>query len=272
MGVIGLINTLTINAINFPTMSRSDDLTSVILYGPKRPLVEIMMQPSFIISCSCATLAHTIMIMIMSDVELAMSADDFSLYYCSLVMELHFFAMFSPGFISGYLIDSLGSLFVAIIGGIIFAASLLVMGLGQNLFNYTFGMILVGIGWNLSFSTGTVMLTSSYNRNEATDVQAVNDFFLFSIAGSSSFLSGYIYEEYGWVFLIYIMAVFVACYLTLFFAAWYLQTGRNKENDDKILVTANIDNNSIASYRSVSSVSQHDRDDNVSLVRTISVA
>ena len=207
----------------------------------------------------------------MSDVELAMSTDNFSLYYCSLVMELHFLAMFSPGFISGYLIDTLGSLFVAIIGGIVFAASLLVMGLGQNLFNYTFGMILVGIGWNLSFSTGTVMLISSYNRNEATDVQAVNDFLLFSIAGSSSFLSGYIFEEYGWVFLIYIMIAFVACYLTLFYVAWYLQTLKNKESFDKIAVTCNIDN-SVVSYRSVTSESVNDCDEKVSVVRTISVA
>lgn len=271
MGVIGLINTLTINFIKFPSMSNPEDLKSAIVYGPKRPLFDVMKQPSFIISCSCATLAHTIMIMIMSDVELAMSADNFSLYYCSLVMELHFLAMFSPGFISGYLIDTLGSLFVAITGGIVFAASLLVMGLGRNLFNYTFGMILVGIGWNLSFSTGTVMLTSSYNRNEATDVQAVNDFFLFSIAGSSSFLSGYIFEEYGWVFLIYIMIIFVACYLTLFYVAWHLQTLKNNEDIDKISITGSIDN-SIVSYRSVSSVLIDDCDEKVSVVRTISVA
>jgi hypothetical protein len=34
-------------------------------------------------------------------------------------------------------------------------------------------MILLGIGWNLAFSAGTIMLTGCYSPIEATDVQVV---------------------------------------------------------------------------------------------------
>jgi hypothetical protein len=60
---------------------------------------------SFIISCTIATLAHTIMVMLMSNVTLQMNNNNqhhYSFNQSSLVMELHFFAMFSPGFITGY--------------------------------------------------------------------------------------------------------------------------------------------------------------------------
>ena len=38
------------------------------------------------------------------------------------------------------------------------------------------------------FSAGTVMLTGSYRKSEATDVQAVNDFILFTVAGIGSLI------------------------------------------------------------------------------------
>jgi hypothetical protein len=60
------------------------------------------------------------------------------------------------------MIEQYGSLMVAFIGGFLFAGSSVVLSVGTALWNYIFGMILVGIAWNLSFSAGTVMLTSCY--------------------------------------------------------------------------------------------------------------
>ncbi len=65
-----------------------------------RSSYEIVTQYMFILSCSIATLAHTIMVMVMSNVSLEMSNHGYSFGATSLVMELHFFAMFSPGDLS----------------------------------------------------------------------------------------------------------------------------------------------------------------------------
>ena len=72
---------------------------------------------------------------------------------------------------------------VSVYGAIVFAMSATVFAIGQEKWNYFGGMLLLGIAWNFSFSAGTVMLTESYFPHEATDVQAVNDFILFTIAG-----------------------------------------------------------------------------------------
>jgi MFS family permease len=96
-----------------------------------------------------------------------MKDNGYSFQQCSLVMELHFFAMFSPGFISGKLIEKYGSFRIAMVGGFIFAGSSAVFATGGGqTWNYFLGMILLGVAWNFAFSAGTVMLTGCYRVSE----------------------------------------------------------------------------------------------------------
>lgn len=162
-----------------------------------RPMSEIVSQDIFILSCTIATLAHTIMVMVMSNVSIDMQDNGFSFTASSLVMEFHFFAMFAPGFLSGKLIERYGTFMVALFGGLIFAGSSVVLAIDNQAYNFYLGMILVGIAWNFSFSAGTVMLTTCYKPREATEVQAINDFVLFSISGAGSIASGFIYQGFG---------------------------------------------------------------------------
>lgn len=129
--------------------------------------------------------------------------------------------MFVPGFFSGMLIEKQGTFTVSLIGGLIFAASSVVLAEDDNDWNYMLGMILVGVAWNFSFSAGTLMLTHCYKPIEATEVQAVNDFILFTIAGAGSLASGYIYELWGWLMLIYVCSGLMVAYLLLFTFIWF---------------------------------------------------
>ena len=143
------------------------------------------------------SVAHTIMVMIMSNVSIDMVDHGFSFEAAALVMEIHFAAMFVPGFFSGLLIEKQGTFFVALVGGLIFAASSLVLAIRSEDWNFMLGMALLGVAWNFSFSAGTLMLTHCYKPIEATEVQAVNDFILFTVAGGGSLVSGIIYSAYG---------------------------------------------------------------------------
>ena len=117
MALLGIINEFVVMLVNFPPQARAAgsgvmdrDSKSVnasggglflqellLLKSEKRSLKAIAMQPLFIISCTIATLSHTMMVMVMSNVTLAMTADGFGFSTSALVMELHFFAMFAPG-------------------------------------------------------------------------------------------------------------------------------------------------------------------------------
>jgi uncharacterized Ntn-hydrolase superfamily protein len=127
-----------------------------------RSAKEIVTQPMFIVACTVATLAHTIMVMMMSNVTLSMDASGYSFGKSSLTLEMHFLAMFSPGFFTGGLIQKYGTFAVAFMGAVVFAMSSFVLAVGDEFWNYSLGMVLSGLGWNFSFSAGTVMLTGCY--------------------------------------------------------------------------------------------------------------
>mgnify|MGYP003385697666 FL=1 len=222
MGAIGVLNQLFCMLVRFPDaeagyekLMKSDDAENEERSGggaslippANRPLMEIISQPLFVVSCAVATLAHTIMVMVMSNCSLAMvDAYGYNFNDSARVMEVHFFCMFGPGFFTGKLIERYGSFLVAVLGAIVFACSSFVFVSSTELWTFYVGMSLLGIAWNFSFSAGTVMLTGSYKKSEAADVQAVNDFILFTVAGVGSLLSGIVYSNYNWKVLIYVVS------------------------------------------------------------------
>lgn len=162
MGFIGILNQLAVSFVNFPpgVQGRGSEAIDLALQKP-RPLRKILTSRMFVLSCTIATMAHTVMVMVMSNCALSMD-DDYSLQTTSLVMQFHFFSMFAPGFVTGKLISSYGAFFVSVIGSVVFGLSSLIFALGVSEWNYFLGMILLGLGWNFAFSAGTVMLTQSY--------------------------------------------------------------------------------------------------------------
>ena len=165
MALIGVLNQLVVGMVSFPTppaFSKAEQLNH-------RPLSVIISSPLFILSCSIATIAHTVMVMVMSNCALSMQGD-YSFTTTTIVMELHFFSMFAPGFFTGVLIAKHGALNVSIIGAITFGVSAVAFAIGTDVWNYYSGMILLGVAWNFSFSAGTVMLTSSYLVHYLSDI------------------------------------------------------------------------------------------------------
>ena len=139
------------------------------------------------------------MVMVMSNCALEMiHTRGYSFEAAASVMTLHFTCMFAPGFFTGKLIEGYGAFLVAMTGSLIFTGAAVSFLSGTRLVNFYLGMCLLGLAWNFSFSAGTVMLTGSYKKTEAPAVQAVNDFFLFTVAGIGSLISGIIYNFWGW--------------------------------------------------------------------------
>lgn len=219
MALFGVLNYVILIFIKFPKADIY--LNARRLHVRSRSLMTIVTQPIFLLACAVTTIAHTVMVMIMSSCTLAME-DDYSFRTEALVLELHFLAMFLPGFVTGALIKKHGSFIVSVWGAAVFALSAIIFGIGEKKWNFYFGMLLLGIAWNLSFSAGTIMLTDTYEvsvhhiwlsispvhlqPHEAADVQAVNDFVIFTVAGAGSLLSGVIYSSFSWAVLIYISA------------------------------------------------------------------
>lgn len=161
MCILGILNWIILSRVSFPK-NELDDVEKIDqIIKNSRPLILIITRPLFILSCSIATIAHTVMVMIMSNCALSMS-ESHSLGSATLVLEMHFLAMFAPGFGTGMLIKRFGPFKMSILGSIIFSLSSFMFAFGKELWNYYAGMILLGIAWNLSYSSATIMLTRCY--------------------------------------------------------------------------------------------------------------
>ena len=64
--------------------------------------------------------------------------------------------------------------------------------------DYIFGLILLGVGWNFLFISGTSLLIISYKHDERFKVQGLNDFLVFSTQAIGALAAGYMLYITNW--------------------------------------------------------------------------
>lgn len=106
--------------------------------------------------------------------------------------------MYGPSLVSGRLIARTG-VRAGMLGGLALSAcGVIVDSSGRALEHYWWGLVLLGLGWNLLFVSGTALLTSSYLPAERYRAQAVNEFAVFGAQAAVSLLAGPALYVLGW--------------------------------------------------------------------------
>ena len=80
---------------------------------------------------------------------------------------------------------------------------LLVAMINTEFLHYWLTMVILGIGWNFLFLSGTNLLRYGYREEERFKVQSFNDFIVFSVQGLASLSSGWFLYQWGWYGVIY---------------------------------------------------------------------
>ncbi|MEX2407700.1 MAG: MFS transporter, partial [Rhodovibrionaceae bacterium] len=163
-----------------------------------RPLLEIMRQPVFIVAALGAMVGYGTMNLVMVSTPLAMLACAHPFESAAFVIQLHVLGMYAPSFFTGHLIHRFGLRPVMGAGALLLLGCVAVTVSGIAVANFAVGLILLGLGWNLLFVGGTTMLTQAYRPEEKAKVQAINDFLVFGTVAATAFLSGAVYDLYGW--------------------------------------------------------------------------
>jgi len=168
------------------------------------PMMSLVLRDGFLTSSALATLSWSIMAMPMSVVRIAMAAGGYTKRLGLSTLELHFLGMFSPGFVSGSLIRSQGTGRMGWLGLALFISALVCNILAREEEEGTaapwmIGLVLLGVGWNVTFASATVMLSKTYKDTpaDATRIQAANDCVMFGITGALVVSTGYIYQAGG---------------------------------------------------------------------------
>jgi len=131
------------------------------------------------------------------------------------VIQSHLIAMYAPALVSGRLIQRIGIRAGMVAGLALMLACVGIDASGHAVMHYWWGLVLLGVGWNLLFVAGTALLTTTYAPAERYRAQAVNEFAVFGTQALASLLAGPAIHALGWQALNFAAAVPMALFAAL---------------------------------------------------------
>jgi len=168
-----------------------------------RPLREIVSSAPFLIAVSAAALSYAVMSFIMTATPITMhEVCGFSLEDTKRVIQSHIIAMFLPSLFSGWLMKKIGPAKLIITGSIAYALVVVVALQGEAFVHFWWALVLLGVGWNFLFASGTALLPLAYSGDERYKVQAANDFTVFGSQSIAALTAGWFLYRFGWSVLI----------------------------------------------------------------------
>jgi MFS family permease len=201
------------------------------IVGETRPLSVIAKQPIFIIAVCTATIGFALMSYLMTATPISMHhIQGHSLQETKWVIQSHIAAMYIPSLFTPWLVKYLKLKGLMIIGTLIYAIVAVIALSGHEVLHYWWALILLGIGWNFLFLTGTSLLPQSYHASERHKVQATNDFILFGFQAAASLLAGWVLFNAGWHWVVMTSLPFIVVLFTVIgFYHKHQQTLQTKE-------------------------------------------
>ena len=185
--------------LKFP--DQGDKLTNKIEEaGAKPSFLQVIKRPVFLCASLNAAGAYLIMSYVMTSTPIQI------VEYCGLqisdaasVIQWHVAAMFMPAFFSGSLIARFGSVKMILAGMFCLACSATFAIQGIELINFYGSLVMLGLGGNFMFTSGTTLLERAYSPSEKAHVQGINDFIVYGLTAASTLTSGFMLETIGWI-------------------------------------------------------------------------
>ncbi|MCO5132127.1 MAG: MFS transporter [Xanthobacteraceae bacterium] len=189
--LIALIAMAVVAGVDAPPPPAAD-------FGAGRPLMQIARQPRFIAAAISGIVSYAMMNLVMTSAPLAMKMCGLPLSDSNTGIQWHIVAMFGPSFFTGALIARIGAPAVAA-AGLLLTATAAAIGLaGVSAYHFWAGLVVLGLGWNLSFIGASTLVLETHRPQERNKVQAFNDFLVFGTMAIGSFISGQLLADYGW--------------------------------------------------------------------------
>lgn len=164
-----------------------------------RPLATLVAQPVFLVAVTCGVVSYLVMSLIMTATPLSMHViDGFTLSQTAGVVRTHVLGMYIPALVAGWLVDRAGVGKVAHAGALILAVCIVIGLAGHAYMHYWWSMLLLGVGWNFLYTSGTTLLTRTYRQSERYTAQAFNEFVIFSVSAFASLMAGVLIHRFGW--------------------------------------------------------------------------
>ena len=194
----------------------------------KRPLPEIMRQPVFVVATTAALVGQGTMNLLMTATPIAMVFQcGLSFEQSAFVIAGHGVGMFGPAFFTGNLIRRFGEIRIIVIGFVFQIGCVAIALSGIGVAHFWFAMVLLGVGWNFTFTGGSSLLLQAHNAAERASTQGAMNFLIFGSVAIASLMSGALlhYLSWAWLNIIALPLIVVALAATLWYAAMRRRAG-----------------------------------------------
>lgn len=191
--VASLLAAMVLLFLSIPNLTRAQR------DGPQRPLIEIMKQPVFIAAAVSATVAQCVMNLLMTATPIAMiSHSGHNFGAVATVISSHTVAMYAPGFFTGALVKRFGEIRI-IMGGLLLEAACIGFALsGIAVFDFWLAMVMLGLGWNFTYTAATSLMTTTYTAAERAKTQGMMNQVIYTVVAIGSLSSGALIHFFGW--------------------------------------------------------------------------
>ncbi len=193
-----------------------------------RPLLQIMRSPVIILAVAASAVGYGVMSFVMTAGPVSMHEHaGHDMQATKWVLQSHIAAMYLPSLIYPWLYSKMGYKGMMWAGVAALLLCLFIGSINTEFIHYWLTMVVLGVGWNFLFLSGTNLLRYGYRDEERFKVQSFNDFLVFSIQGIASLSSGWFLFHWGWQGVLYasMPLVLVFALLALFSTAFSTQPG-----------------------------------------------
>ncbi|MDC1060295.1 MFS transporter [Alphaproteobacteria bacterium] len=160
---------------------------------------QILSNRNIQISIASAGVGYTVMSTLMTATPISMNImHGFSIFSTGLVIQLHVVGMFLPSLITGSLVKKFGHQKLMYSGVFLLITCIFINYFFQKYYGYMIGLVLLGVGWNFLFVSGTSLLVLSYKKEDRYLAQGLNDFVVFSSQSIGSLSAGFLLYLIGW--------------------------------------------------------------------------
>ncbi|MDA9556052.1 MFS transporter [Vibrio sp.] len=142
--------------------------------------------------------AYAVMAFIMTATPLAMHGHGHDIQHAKWIIQSHVVAMYLPSLITPLIIKRIGLEKLIYTGAFVMLACITIALIDHSVIHYWWALVLLGIGWNFLYVSGTTLLAKTYQQGHAYKIQAINDSSITAFQSIGSLGAGAVLITFGW--------------------------------------------------------------------------
>ena len=187
---------------------------AVTAVGNARPLATMLRNPTLLLAIASGAVAFVVMSFVMTATPISMHLHQgHSLEDTKWVIQSHIAAMFLPSLLTVWLFRLVSPRGLMIAGLACFGTTIAIGLVDSSVMGYWGQLVMLGIGWNFLFVSGTALLPTAHEPGEQYRAQALNDSVVFSSQAVASLSAGWAITAMNWE------SMLLLCALPLFLMA-----------------------------------------------------